>query len=98
MAEFKRTKLNIILATIYEIPCKHDGNNFIFMSPSVATYYNQYIFRTRSPYISATALKDMAAAANSPGSSPDEYKAHIENYFASKLIPGAPSTRYYIFF
>ena len=46
------------------------------------------------PYNSATALKDMAAAASSPGGSPDEYKTHIENYFASKLIPGAPSTRY----
>ena len=40
----------------------------------------------------------MAAAANSPGGSPDEYKSHIENYFASKLIPGAPSTRYCDFF
>ena len=42
----------------------------------------------------APALKDMASAAQAPGSSPDEYKAHIEKYFASKLIPGAPSDRY----
>ena len=42
----------------------------------------------------APALKELASAAQGPGSSPDEYKAHIEKYFASKLIPGAPSARY----
>ena len=39
----------------------------------------------------------MTEAARAPGSSSDEYKAQIEKYFASQLIPASPSTKYLSF-